>query len=89
MFSRDGRCLEIEDERGNCKVTAMGMRHRLSGRLSSSARGPILETEDGHIWALDLQAGDEEFIGKSVLIEGVQAGLDRIRVEWIGLSSDV
>ena len=87
-FSRDGRCLGKEVERGALQMTENGMRHRLAGQLSTSARGPILETDDGHIWALDLQAGDEEFIGKSVLIEGVQAGLDRIRVEWVGLSNN-
>lgn len=86
-FSLDGRYLGTEVERGVEQVTDREIRHRLSGRLSTSARGPIMETDDGHIWALDLQAGDEGFIGNSVLIEGVQAGLDRIRVEWIGLSS--
>jgi Protein of unknown function (DUF5818) len=88
-FSRDGLYMGTIVEWGVEQVTDRGLRHRLSGRLSTSARGPILETDDGRIWALDLQAGDEQFIGKSVLIEGVQAGLDRIRVEWVGLSNDV
>ena len=82
-FSLDGRCLGTEVERGALQMTENGMRHRLAGRLSTSARGPILETDDGHIWALDLQAGDEQYLGQSVTLEGLQAGFDRIHVEWM------
>ena len=82
-FSLDGRCLGTEVERGVEQVTDRETRHRLSGRLSTSARGPILETDDGHIWALDLQAGDEQYLGQSVTLEGLQAGFDRIHVEWM------
>lgn len=83
MSFRDGLFLGTGVERGALQMTENGMRHRLTGRLSTSARGPVLETHDGHIWALDLQAGDEHFIGQSVVIEGVQAGFDRVCVEWI------
>jgi hypothetical protein len=82
-FSRDGRCLGTEVERGVKQVTDTEIRHRRSGRLSTSVRGPILETDYSQIWALDLQARDEKFIAQSVVIEGVQAGFDRINVEWI------
>lgn len=59
-------------------------RKRLSGVLGHSARGLNVLTDAGDIWVLDREDVDPDLIGSRVTVEGVQAGLDRLRIEWIG-----
>ena len=61
----------------------MGTRHRLVGLMLTSKRGPVLEVDDGGVWALDLDPSDKQFIGKRVTLEGTRSGFDRIDVDWI------
>lgn len=63
-------------------------RIRLAGNLRKSRRGLLIETAEKKIWVLDF--GDDVEIPqtKSVIIEGTQAGFDRISVDWAASSSD-
>lgn len=61
-----------------------GSRHRETGQLTTSARGLILELDDGGIYALNAEADAAELVGHRVILEGTRSGLDRLNVEWIG-----
>jgi hypothetical protein len=62
----------------------MGTRHRLTGLLLESARGLILELDDGGVYALDTDHKARKLLGHRVIVEGVRSGFDRLDVEWIG-----
>jgi|JI7StandDraft_1071085.scaffolds.fasta_scaffold65172_2 hypothetical protein len=68
-------------------VVTRKSRIRLSGYLQQLARGPALITDDGETWIIDLSEGLELPSSGNVVLEGVQAGLDRLQVDWIGPSS--
>jgi hypothetical protein len=63
-------------------------RIRLAGNLRKSRRGLLIETAEKKIWVLDF--GDDVEVPKtqSVIIEGTQAGFDRISVDWAASSTD-
>lgn len=63
-------------------------RIRLVGNLRKSRRGLLIETSEKKIWVLDFGADVEVPQTKSIIIEGTQAGFDRISVEWAASSSD-
>ena len=63
-------------------------RIRLAGNLRKSRRGLLIETAEKKIWVLDFGADVEVPQTKSVIIEGTQAGFDRISVDWAASSSD-
>ena len=63
-------------------------RIRLAGNLRKSRRGLLIETAEKKIWVLDFGADVEVPQAKSVIIEGTQAGFDRISVDWAASSSD-
>ena len=63
-------------------------RIRLAGILRKSRRGLLIETSEKKIWVLDFGADVEVPQTKSVIIEGTQAGFDRISVDWAASSSD-
>lgn len=63
---------------------SLGNRRRLPGMLLNSARGPVLQMDDGGVYALDLDQSAQALVGQRVTIEGVRSGFDRIDVEWIG-----
>lgn len=60
-----------------------GSRHRLVGLLLSSARGPLLQLDDGGAYALDLDDEVRNLIGRRVVVEGIRSGFDRLDVHWI------
>ncbi len=62
----------------------MGSRHRLTGLLLESARGLILEVDDGGVYALDADRDARNLLGRRVIVEGVRSGFDRLDVDWIG-----
>ena len=62
----------------------IGTRYRLEGLLLTSARGPVLQIDDGGVWALDADPHVLTYAGRRVVIEGIRSGFDRIDVEWIG-----
>lgn len=59
-------------------------RRRVIGTLRASRRGPVLEAEDGAIWALNLAPDTRIVFDERIIVEGVKAGLDRLDVDWIG-----
>ena len=61
-----------------------GTRHRVSGRLTNSSRGMLLEVDGGGVWALDVDEIARNLLGRRVTVEGVRRGFDRLEVEWIG-----
>ena len=63
-------------------------RIRLAGNLRKSRRGLLIETSEKKIWVLDFGADVEVPKTKSVIIEGTQAGFDRISVDWAASSSN-
>ena len=64
-------------------------RIRLSGSLQHLVRGPALVTYEGETWIIDLAEGLELPAYGNVILEGVQAGLDRLKVDWIGANSSL
>lgn len=60
-------------------------RKRISGRLEHLPRGAVIVTDAGDHWVLeDIEPSNDAF-GSEVTAEGVVVGLDRLRVEWLGL----
>ena len=66
------------------RTTEKGARYRLEGLLLDSSRGPVLQMDDGGVWALDTDADVRLMLGQRVTIEGVRSGFDRLDVEWMG-----
>lgn len=65
-------------------MVARKSRIRLSGAIEQLARGPAVVTDDGETWIIELAEGLELPSSGNVVLEGVQAGLDRLTVDWIG-----
>lgn len=61
-----------------------GKRKRVSGVLNHGGRGLNILTDAGDLWVLDNEAVDPDLLGRRVTAEGIQAGYDRLTVEWIG-----
>lgn len=59
-------------------------RKRVTGVLEHGARGLHIVTEQGDLWVLDLDDVDPGLLGHSVTAEGTLAGLDRLKIDWIG-----
>ncbi|WP_336579930.1 DUF5818 domain-containing protein [Sphingopyxis witflariensis] len=59
-------------------------RIRVSGTLSRGRRGMFLTTTDEVVWIIESDEPECEFVGLEVTVEGVVAGRDRLRADWIG-----
>lgn len=59
-------------------------RIRVSGILSRGRRGMILTTKADEVWIVESEEVADDFIGSNVIIEGIVAGMDRLRADWIG-----
>jgi len=59
---------------------------RVSGKLSRGRRGLILKTSDHELWVLDTVEDVEHLLEQNVVAEGLLAGLDRLKVDWIGIA---
>lgn len=66
------------------RTTEKGARYRLEGLLLDSRRGPVLQMDDGGVWALETDADASTMLGQRVTVEGVRSGFDRLDVEWLG-----
>ncbi|GAY21264.1 hypothetical protein SFOMI_1801 [Sphingobium fuliginis] len=47
----------------------------------------ILTTSADDVWIVECDDVREDFIGSTVTVEGVAAGMDRIRADWLGVES--
>lgn len=59
-----------------------GTRHRLTGTLSASRRGYLMECDNGDIWVIEFAEGVEVKLDQTVTVEGAQVGYDRILADW-------
>lgn len=64
-----------------------GTRIRLIGKRRNSKRGPLLVTADGDVWVLEGIEGSALPASSELVVEGIQTGLDRIKIEWNGSAS--
>lgn len=65
-------------------IGVSGSRKRVSGMLGRGRRGLILTTDDSELWVVDTDDDVARLIGRRVMVEGTEAGLDRLRADWIG-----
>lgn len=61
-------------------------RIRISGRLELVPRGMAIITDAGEHWVLEDLESSSDNIGSKVTAEGVVVGLDRLRIEWLGVN---
>ena len=47
----------------------------------------ILTTVADDVWIIEGDDVGEDFIGSTVTVDGVAAGMDRIRADWLGVES--
>ena len=66
------------------QFTVSIQRKRLSGRLTKGARSLLLTTSDTQTWIVDALDVDQTLVGKTVIVDGISAGADRIKADWIG-----
>lgn len=59
-------------------------RKRVSGVLNHGGRGLNILTDAGDLWVIDRDDVDPDLLGRRVTAEGIQAGYDRLQVEWLG-----
>ena len=52
--------------------------------LGFGPRGLFIVTEAGEHWVVDIEDPELKLLGKQVVVEGILAGYDRIRTDWIG-----
>ncbi|WP_292964841.1 DUF5818 domain-containing protein [Novosphingobium sp. UBA1939] len=55
--------------------------------LSRGRRGMILTTKSDEVWIVESEEVADDLIGSNVTVEGVVAGMDRLRAGWIGADS--
>jgi len=46
----------------------------------------ILTTKADEVWIVESEEVADDLIGSAVIVEGVVAGIDRLRADWIGMS---
>ena len=59
-------------------------RIRVSGVLNDGGRGLNILTDAGDLWVLDRDEFDNDLIDRRVVAEGIQTGIDRLQVDWLG-----
>jgi len=47
----------------------------------------ILTTNDDEVWIIESEEVTDDLIGSNVIVEGVVAGMDRLRADSIGAGS--
>lgn len=62
-------------------------RIRVSGTLSRGRRGMILTTNDDEVWIIESEESVDGLVGTDVIVDGTVVGLDRLKADWIGVSS--
>lgn len=62
-----------------------GTRKRVLGMLARGPRGLILSTAN-ELWIIDTDVDASQHIGHRVIVEGVVAGFDRLKADWVGIA---
>lgn len=62
-----------------------GKRKRFTGLLELAPRNLHIVTDAGDRWVIDCDEFDADHIGRQVIAEGIIAGIDRLRADWIGV----
>lgn len=62
-------------------------RIRASGTLGRGKRGMILTTNDDEVWIIESEESVDSLVGTDVIVDGTVVGLDRLKADWIGVSS--
>lgn len=47
----------------------------------------ILSTNDDEVWIIESEESVDGLIGMDVIVDGTVVGLDRLKADWIGVSS--
>jgi hypothetical protein len=47
----------------------------------------ILTTKADDVWIVEVEEVADDLVGAKVIVEGVVAGMDRLRADWIGADS--
>lgn len=68
-------------------VVVSSGRIRVSGMLSRGRRGMILTTNDDEAWIIESEELVDGLVGMDVIVDGTVVGLDRLKADWIGVSS--
>ncbi|WP_365704883.1 DUF5818 domain-containing protein [Novosphingobium sp.] len=68
-------------------VVVSSGRIRVSGMLSRGRRGMILTTNDDEVWIIESEELVDGLMGMDVIVDGTVVGLDRLKADWIGVSS--
>lgn len=61
-----------------------GNRKRVSGILGRGPRGLMLTTDQSELWVIDATDDVARLVGRRVIAEGIAAGFDRLKADWIG-----
>lgn len=62
-------------------------RIRVTGLLSRGSRGFVLSAKDEAVWVIDADQPIDQLIGEDVVAEGTVIGLDRLKADWIGVTT--
>jgi hypothetical protein len=68
-------------------VSSGRIRVSVSGMLSCGRRGMILTTNDDEVWIIESEEPVDGLVGTDVIVDGTVVGLDRLKADWIGVSS--
>ncbi len=55
--------------------------------LSRGRRGMIRTTKTDEVWIVESEEDAADLIGSKVIVDGVVAGIDRLRADWIGFKN--
>ena len=47
----------------------------------------ILTTNDDEVWIIESEEPVDGWVGMDVIVDGTVVGLDRLKADWIGVSS--
>lgn len=65
-------------------IALSGKRVRLSGLLARTARGLLLTTSNGEIFAIETEDEVVALIDQQVIIDGTMTADERLHADWIG-----
>ena len=46
----------------------------------------MLTTKEDKLWIVESEETADDLVGSAVIIDGIVAGMDRLRADWIGIT---